>query len=133
MPDLLQVQDLRARDDAADMLHGMEFEVGAGELVSFGERKWRRQDHDAARHYRDHRAAHRLCPLRRPRVDPTQLQPGSPIWTIGGRSRFSSTLRPATYSPFDIGLRGERLGSQTGGELRFGITSAFGRCRTERR
>lgn len=29
MPDLLRVLDLRAWDDEADMLRGMEFEVGA--------------------------------------------------------------------------------------------------------
>jgi len=37
------------------------------------------------------------------------------------------------YSAIDNGLRGERLRSQTGGELRLGITFAFGRCQTERR
>lgn len=57
------------------MLYGMEFEVGAGELVTLGERNGAGKTRMLRAIIGIIEPAHRLCPLRRPRVDPTQLQP----------------------------------------------------------
>ncbi|MGY4594952.1 Fe-S cluster assembly ATPase SufC [Bradyrhizobium sp. GM22.5] len=57
---LLQVRNLEAWYGESHILHGINFDVNAGEVVTLLGRNVRRQDHHAEVDHGHHRQAHRL-------------------------------------------------------------------------